>query len=269
MRVEPDVFDKALEKLWIHGGAAVDFAENVIRGDEGWREPYIAQSSQKQQQLDLMLRFAESNECRMAAMVRHFGDLADSRKPCGICDFCAPSDCVGQRFRPPTAQENEAARRIVRALRGTDYRPTGRLHAELFPDASMTRDAFEEVLGALARSGLVRLASAVFEKDGQSIPYRKASLTNAGESLEPDESLEFQMKAATESTARKRKGKGKKSVKKKRSRKEKAPEPPKTRVAPMPVAASFAPGSAHSVTGDWPRPSVAVSPPSGSGRTPR
>ena len=27
-----DVFDKALEKLWIHGGAVVDFAENVSRG---------------------------------------------------------------------------------------------------------------------------------------------------------------------------------------------------------------------------------------------
>jgi DNA topoisomerase-3 len=236
VRGEADVFDKALEKLWIHGGAAVDFAENVTRGDEGWRDLYIEQSTQKQQQLDLMLRFAESNECRMAAMVRHFGDLADSRKACGICDFCAPADCVGQRFRAPTAQENEAARRIVRALRGTDYRPTGRLHAELYSDGSMTRDAFEEVLGALARSGLVRLASAVFEKDGQPIPYRKSSLTNAGESLEADESPEFQMKAATESTARKRKGK--KTAKKKRARREKTAPPARKAMPPVAAAAT-------------------------------
>ncbi len=39
------------EKLWIHGGAVVDFAENACRGHEGWREPYIAQGEQKQQQL--------------------------------------------------------------------------------------------------------------------------------------------------------------------------------------------------------------------------
>ena len=39
----PTSFDKALEKLWIHGGALVDFAENVSRGHEHWREPYITQ----------------------------------------------------------------------------------------------------------------------------------------------------------------------------------------------------------------------------------
>ena len=37
-RMDPDVFDKALEKLWIHGGAVVDAAENLKRGGEGWRE---------------------------------------------------------------------------------------------------------------------------------------------------------------------------------------------------------------------------------------
>jgi superfamily II DNA helicase RecQ len=208
LRLEGDLFDKALEKLWIHGGAAVDFAENVARGQDGWRELYIAQSAQKQQQLDLMLRFAESNECRMAAMVRHFGDLADSRKACGVCDFCAPDDCVGQRFRAPGVEEREVARRAIGALRGTEYRPTGKLHAELFADGSCTRDAFEEVLGALARAGLVRIAAAVFEKDGRSIPYRKAALTAAGEALEEGDAPEFQMKVAVQGV-RKRKGKKK------------------------------------------------------------
>src|SRR5262245_24176600 len=27
LRMDPDIFDKALEKLWIHGGAVLDFAE--------------------------------------------------------------------------------------------------------------------------------------------------------------------------------------------------------------------------------------------------
>ena len=149
LRLDADVFDKALEKLWIHGGAVVDFAENVSRGQEGWRELYVAQSAQKQQQLDLMLRFAESNECRMAAMVRHFGDLADSRNACGVCDFCAPEDCVGQRFRSATEDERTAASRTIAALRGAGARPTGKLHADLFPAGAMTRDDFEEMLGAL------------------------------------------------------------------------------------------------------------------------
>ena len=87
----------------------VDFAENVSRGHDHWRESYIAQGEQKQQQIDLMIRYAESNECRMAALVRHFGDLADAQKACGICDFCAPAECVGQRFRPATEAERAAA----------------------------------------------------------------------------------------------------------------------------------------------------------------
>ena len=34
LRMDPDIFDKALEKLWIHGGAVLDFAENVSRGQD-------------------------------------------------------------------------------------------------------------------------------------------------------------------------------------------------------------------------------------------
>ena len=30
--MDEDIFDKALEKLWIHKGAVVDFAENVSLG---------------------------------------------------------------------------------------------------------------------------------------------------------------------------------------------------------------------------------------------
>jgi DNA topoisomerase-3 len=32
VRMDAETFDKALEKLWIHGGALVDYAENVTRG---------------------------------------------------------------------------------------------------------------------------------------------------------------------------------------------------------------------------------------------
>jgi DNA topoisomerase-3 len=212
LRMDPEVFDKALEKLWIHGGALVDFAENVSRGHDHWREPYTAQAEQKQQQLDLMLRYAETSECRMAGLVRHFGDLADSRKACGICDFCAPSECVGQRFRPATDRERAAALAVVGALRSSGTRPTGKLHAEVCPNAEMTRDAFEEILGAMARANFLRLANAVFEKDGRSIPYRKAALTADGEALEEIVPGDLLMKDAAQAATRKRKGKKKKAA---------------------------------------------------------
>jgi superfamily II DNA helicase RecQ len=181
--LDADAFDKALEKLWIHGGAVVDFAENVTRGHDHWREAYIAQGDQKQQQLNLMLRFAESNECRMAALVRHFGDFADGHKPCGLCDFCAPGECAGQRFRAATEAEGAAAHAVMAALR-KGGKSTGRLHSELHPEGGMSRDGFEDLLGAMARSGLLRLTGEVFEKDGKSIPYRKASLLDDRETFE-------------------------------------------------------------------------------------
>jgi len=48
----------------------------------------------------------------------------------------------------------------------------------------MGRTAFEEVLGAMARAGLVRFTDAVFEKAWRSIPYRKVSLTPAADAID-------------------------------------------------------------------------------------
>ena len=211
LRMDADVFDKGLEKLWIHGGALVDFAENVARGHEQWRDPYIAQGEQKQQQLNLMLRYAESSECRMASLVRHFGDLADAQNACGICDFCAPEACVGQVFRPPYEAEEQAARGALAALRSGGLGSTGKLHATVCPNAELTRDEFEEVLGALARIGLLKLTDAVFEKDGKSIPYRKAALTLAAEEMEDDSPLELVMKDTAAAVTKAKKDKGKKA----------------------------------------------------------
>jgi DNA topoisomerase-3 len=194
LRMDEEVFDKALEKLWTHGGAVVDFAENVSRGHDQWRESYVAQGEQKRAQIDQMMRYAESNQCRMATLVRHFGDLADGEKPCGICDFCAPGQCAAQRFRTATEAEHKALLRVVAALRSGGAKSTGKLYGELCPNKEMSRDAFEEVLGATARAGLLQLADAVFQKDGKQIPYRKASLTRTGYTVDERTPIEFVMK---------------------------------------------------------------------------
>ncbi len=205
LRMDADLFDKALEKLWINGGAEVDFAENISRGHAGWRESYLAIGEQKRAQIELMIRYAEGQQCRMTALVRHFGDLANTQKPCGVCDFCAPDECIAQRFRPATADERAAVSRVAAALRPGESKTTGRLYSELFPDGGMSRDAFEEVLGAMARAGLLRLSDAAFEKDGKQIPYRKAVLTR--EAPARDE-VEIRIKEAAPTVpARKRKKK--------------------------------------------------------------
>jgi superfamily II DNA helicase RecQ len=166
-----------------------------------------------------MIRYAEGNQCRMCTLVRHFGDIADGQKACTICDFCAPADCAAQRFRTATDAERVALFRVRAALRPDGVKPTGKLYGELYPNREMSRDGFEEVLGAMARAGLVRLSDAVFEKNGKQIPYRKVGLTRAGNSIDEARPVEFIMKdTAQASIKRKRKKKTPVSVKRKQAR---------------------------------------------------
>ncbi len=196
LRINSDLFDKALEKLWIHGGAVVDYAENVALGAANWRESYIELGEQKKAQIEHMIRFAETNLCRMSALVRHFGDHDDGHNSCGICDFCAPQDCVAQRFRALRPIEEDAVGRVITALRPVSHKSTGKLHSELFPTDALTRDTFEDLLGAMARAGLVALNDAVFEKDGKKIPYRVVELTEDGDEKWGNEPVEISMKEA-------------------------------------------------------------------------
>jgi RecQ family ATP-dependent DNA helicase len=98
-------FDKALEKLEIHGGARVDFGGSVTAGGTGWKKTYTIQAQYRAEQFEKVLRFTTSSECRMAALVRHFGDVEDARRTCGICDVCDPAGAVLRLFRRPTAVE--------------------------------------------------------------------------------------------------------------------------------------------------------------------
>jgi RecQ family ATP-dependent DNA helicase len=189
-RVPSDVFEKALEKLWTHSGAIIDAADNLSRGTDDWRDSYSAQGEQKQSQIEAMIRYAQSNQCRMSSLVRHFGDTADSQKPCGICDFCAPESCVAQQFRDATGQEQTVARDVLNGLR-LNRKSVGKLHAELCGKNGMDRDGFEELLGSMARAGLVRLVDSVFEKDGKQIPYRLASVTGDAQRVDADTSFEL------------------------------------------------------------------------------
>ena len=207
---DAELFDRALEKLWTHGGAEVDFAENVSHGRDDWRRSYLAQGEHKREQIELMIRYAKSNQCRMAAVVRHFGDVADGEKPCGICDHCAPAQCHAQRFRTATAKERAALLRVAEELRAGGTKSTGKLHRALFPLDEMTRDEFENLLGGMARAGMLQLNEAVFEKNGRQIPYRTAGLTRAGWAVDARTPVAFVMKdaapPATRSQRRKRGG---------------------------------------------------------------
>jgi len=179
LRMDPEVLETALEKLWIHGGArfsTVDGQPLVARGADGWLPPYRRQREHRREQLDQMQRFADGHVCRMAALVRHFGDQEDKGGPCGTCDVCDPDACLIRSARAPRPAEREAATAVIEALRRRDGQATGRLHAEC-GGAGLDRRAFEEVLGGLVRAGLLRVTADTFEKEGRTIPFQRAWLT--------------------------------------------------------------------------------------------
>jgi DNA topoisomerase-3 len=182
--LDEEVFERALEKLWIHGGARVEPDESVARGETGWQRPYLAQSQHKLAQLDDIVRYAESHICRMLHLVRHFGDQEDHGRPCGICDLCAPGDCAVRHFRGPTPAEADILNRVLRSLRQRDGQSTGQLFRELGGDVPAPggpdRKAFERLLGGLARAGLVTVREDAFEKDGKVIRFQRATLTADG-----------------------------------------------------------------------------------------
>ena len=151
-----EAFDNALEKLWIHGGAAVDYAENVARGGDGWREPYLAQREQKARQLEThdpvhgvgRLPHAQPG-APLRRSQRRDGRLRHLR-------FLR----TGQRHRAafPRSHGSRARRHRPRAggvAQGGRQKSTGRLHAEVFPDGALQRREFEQLLCGMARAGLV------------------------------------------------------------------------------------------------------------------
>jgi superfamily II DNA helicase RecQ len=184
-------FDRALEKLAIHGGALVDFGGNVTAGGPGWKKTYAVQAQYRAEQFEKVLRFTTSTECRMAALVRHFGDVEDASRPCGICDVCDPAGAVLRQFRRPTAAERELMQAIADELRTVDYRAAGALQRNLDHAGRMSRSEFDGLLNAMARAGLIEIEEAEYEKDGEVKRYRKVRLTESGLELRMSSPLEL------------------------------------------------------------------------------
>jgi RecQ family ATP-dependent DNA helicase len=93
-------FEKALEKLALHGGVLGVSEARLVRGRDTWRAAYGAQRALRIEQLALMGSFAESRKCRMLSLVGHFGDQEDSGQACALCDVCAPAASLQNQLPP-------------------------------------------------------------------------------------------------------------------------------------------------------------------------
>jgi RecQ family ATP-dependent DNA helicase len=186
VRLGEEEFDKALEKLEIHGGARRDFGgspQRVPAGAAGWKKTYSVQAQYRAEQFAKVLRYTELNECRISALVRHFGDVEDAKQACGVCDVCDPGGAVLRQFRRASGADLEIARRLLDELRGVDYKAAGTLQKSLDLVGRISRDEYDGLLGALVQAALIEMETAEFEKDGQVLKFRKVRLTEAGREM--------------------------------------------------------------------------------------
>ncbi|NMO22769.1 DNA topoisomerase 3 [Pyxidicoccus fallax] len=207
VRGDPEVFDKALEQLWIHGGVVMTPEETVARGRPGWMASYASQRERKLLHLEQMGRYAEAHGCRMKQLVSHFGDTQDSGEPCGLCDVCDPESCATLRFAEPTSAERHWLERILESLRERDGQAMGRLHRELFGESLPRRD-FERLAGGLVRAGLARLDEDSFDKDGQVITFQRISLTPEGQRTREVDPKHVLLPLPLEKAPKRKRGKG-------------------------------------------------------------
>ena len=180
--IDPDTIARAVEKLAAQGAAQFDM-EGRVRATSatGWRAGYKAQLEHRRAQLNAMIHFSETPQCRMSALVRHFGDRAGASRPCGHCDFCSPQTAVAQKYRGPTSAEERDLQALLAILKMTPSTSAGRLF-----DASSVADrrSFDHLLDGLARAGLVTLSSESWVNPlGREVTYRRVNLTEEGRHL--------------------------------------------------------------------------------------
>ena len=227
--LDDETLAKALNKLEIHRGALLDFEENVMQGSNSeWEKTYIKQRDYKQRQANQMVEFTQRGGCRMISLVKYFGDKNDSNQPCGHCDFCEPSSSDDiQQERSLAVHEQKFVAQIMAVLATHEERAAGRLFQEIQeragPKAEIRRQDFERLLKVLARAEWIDVLDQTFQKDGESVTYRKVSLTSIGKKANAKqlEGLKF-YEANSQATPKKRsrtnKAKTKKTILRKKSR---------------------------------------------------
>jgi ATP-dependent DNA helicase RecQ len=197
LAMDPETLGRCVEKLVAQGAAQVDGlmgreagAEWSVRtigaeagtqaGTQRWRAGYQQQLAHRRDQIERMAAFAETAQCRMSALVRHFGDRADASRLCGRCDFCAPQEAEARKFVEPSPGQECDLRRILQTL-AEGPKGVGRLFEETAIGGK--RGAFDALLDGLARAGLVRLSTETFTNaEGRNVTWRKAALTPEGRS---------------------------------------------------------------------------------------
>jgi DNA topoisomerase III len=232
---DTDLFDKALDKLWIHRGAQVDPEENVTRGTRDWRKTYLVQLEQKRDRLERIARYTETAICRMLQLTQYFGDQEDSGEVCGQCDICAPISCLSLNTNQPSDLEQRYLERILDALRVKDRQASGKVFRDQLEDV-LERRRFEDLVTALARAALIEISEDSFEKEEHLVAFRRLHLTPLGrDAQQASEIIQNQLRVPEKQLPKqKRKRKPRKTASENKPSVAKPAKPRKTRTKEEP-----------------------------------
>jgi len=177
---DEDVVTAAIDKLRVHGGAALDVEGQVLRGQPGWEPSYLSQRKHRALQLLQVAQFAASSECRMRRLVAHFGDSEEAALTCGRCDVCRPASIGIAQDSEALPSTRDFDLRLLRTLAAKDEQAAGRIYREVFEPGGVERSQFEHRLELLARREVIRIKASSFYKGGQWVEVRKLCLTPLG-----------------------------------------------------------------------------------------
>ena len=219
--MDSEIFDRALEQLWVHRGVAIDPDESMSLGSKEWKKSYQLQRDLKQNQLKQMLALTSSGKCRMMYMVSHFGDQSDSGKPCGNCDICNPNQPNSLVKKRSLTQDEIKAVTIIMSSVSTHYGvPSGKLFQALEEaKIGISRPAFENILTVLEKIKWIESNETSFEKDGRNITYRSIFIKKSIDTITAQElsSLQISSIPRTDVARNKRKKIDRKDASKRRS----------------------------------------------------
>ncbi len=186
LKLEREIVEQSIDKLLVQGAISADL-DGAVRtiGTSDWKGRYEEQVRHRRAQIDKIIAYAEGATCRMAALVKYFGDTTDSGKPCGCCDICSPGGTAASDAHQPNAAERSEIRSILKSL-VAGPRSSGKAFTEL---AWKDRHYFDRLTESIARAGLLTITNESFRTDdGRDVGFRKLCLTPEGRTAD-DEAL--------------------------------------------------------------------------------
>ena len=199
-KVSRETFDKALEKLCIHGGLIAGEGGRYARGPADWKMTYERQRLHRERALRQMVDFVQSTGCRMSYFLKYFGD-SDSKGNCGICDRCTRAEPA--LSRELTSKEKGIVKLLLAALSRSQGLSVGRLFEQVGEgQRGVDRKLLESLVDLLGQEGWVNIRRDSFTPEsGKLVSYRRVEITDLGESSGAGEIDDLRMAKALAFTA--------------------------------------------------------------------